>query len=110
MTEYCVKHFVHHFHSISPGGLAGDKNDVQPASGFPLRAEQIWKTIKENKNLDLPAMETGPEPKFRKKLITYDNVDCESADDSAHNLSNDNVDCESADDLADDTVDDCDNE
>ncbi|KAJ6977965.1 hypothetical protein NC653_029766 [Populus alba x Populus x berolinensis] len=53
---------------------------------------------------------TGPEPKFRKKLITYDNVDCESADDSAHNLSNDNVDCESADDLADDTVDDCDNE
>ena len=55
-------------------------------------------------------IQTGPEPKFRKKLITYDNVDCESADDSAHNLSNDNVDCESADDLADDTVDDCDNE
>uniref|UniRef100_A0A2K1YCA7 GB1/RHD3-type G domain-containing protein n=1 Tax=Populus trichocarpa TaxID=3694 RepID=A0A2K1YCA7_POPTR len=45
------------FHSISPGGLAGDKKDVQPASGFPLRAEQIWKTIKENKDLDLPAME-----------------------------------------------------
>ncbi|KAG6753346.1 hypothetical protein POTOM_043406 [Populus tomentosa] len=45
------------FHSIYPGGLAGDKNDVQPASGFPLRAEQIWKTIKENKDLDLPAME-----------------------------------------------------
>ncbi|XP_061957373.1 protein ROOT HAIR DEFECTIVE 3 homolog 2-like [Populus nigra] len=36
-------------HSISPA--------VQPASGFPLRAEQIWKTIKENKDLDLPAME-----------------------------------------------------
>ncbi|KAJ6889148.1 hypothetical protein NC652_030065 [Populus alba x Populus x berolinensis] len=46
--------------------------------------------------------------------LADDNVDCESADDSAHNLSNDNVDCKSADDsadnLADDTVDDCDNE
>ncbi|KAI5569712.1 hypothetical protein BDE02_12G095400 [Populus trichocarpa] len=91
------------FHSISPGGLAGDRKDVQPASGFHLRAEQIWKTIKENKDLDLPAMEVmiatfrceqitketlsrlksdktwlalrkavkaGPEPKFRKKLIS----------------------------------------
>ncbi|KAJ6417925.1 hypothetical protein OIU84_001332 [Salix udensis] len=45
------------FHSISPGGLAGDRKDVQPASGFSLRVEQIWKTIKENKDLDLPAME-----------------------------------------------------
>uniref|UniRef100_A0A3N7GPP3 GB1/RHD3-type G domain-containing protein n=1 Tax=Populus trichocarpa TaxID=3694 RepID=A0A3N7GPP3_POPTR len=44
-------------HSISRGGLAGDRKDVQPASGFPLRAEQIWKTIKENKDLDLPALE-----------------------------------------------------
>ncbi|KAG6753354.1 hypothetical protein POTOM_043414 [Populus tomentosa] len=44
-------------HSISPGGLAGDRKDVQPASGFSLRAEQIWKTIKENKDLDLPALE-----------------------------------------------------
>ncbi|KAJ6882700.1 hypothetical protein NC651_029088 [Populus alba x Populus x berolinensis] len=91
------------FHSISPGGLAGDRKDVQPASGFPLRVEQIWKTIKDNKDLDLPAMEVmvaafqceqiaketlsrlksdktwlalrkaveaGPEPKFRKKLIS----------------------------------------
>ncbi|KAJ6748244.1 PROTEIN SEY1 [Salix purpurea] len=45
------------FRSISPGGLAGDRKDVQPASGLTLRAEQIWKTIKENKDLDLPAME-----------------------------------------------------
>ncbi|KAJ6417922.1 hypothetical protein OIU84_001329 [Salix udensis] len=45
------------FNSISPGGLAGDRKDVQPASEFSLRAEQIWKTIKENKDLDLPAME-----------------------------------------------------
>jgi hypothetical protein len=44
-------------HSISPGGLVGDRKDVQPASGFPLRVEQIWKTIKENKDLDLPALE-----------------------------------------------------
>ncbi|KAG6754339.1 hypothetical protein POTOM_042371 [Populus tomentosa] len=43
--------------SISPGGLVGDRKDVQPASGFPLRVEQIWKTIKENKDLDLPALE-----------------------------------------------------
>ncbi|KAG6754340.1 hypothetical protein POTOM_042372 [Populus tomentosa] len=43
--------------SISPGGLVGDRKDVQPASGFSLRAEQIWKTIKENKDLDLPALE-----------------------------------------------------
>ncbi|KAL3575597.1 hypothetical protein D5086_023698 [Populus alba] len=45
------------FHSISPGGLAGDRKDVQPASGFPLRVEQIWEKIKDNKDLDLPAME-----------------------------------------------------
>ncbi|KAJ6748246.1 PROTEIN SEY1 [Salix purpurea] len=45
------------FHSISPGGLAGDRKDVQPASGFAFRAAQIWKIIKENKDLDLPAME-----------------------------------------------------
>ncbi|KAH8492666.1 hypothetical protein H0E87_022039 [Populus deltoides] len=44
-------------HSISPGGLAGDRKDVLPASGFSFRAEQIWKTIKENKDLDLPALE-----------------------------------------------------
>jgi hypothetical protein len=44
-------------HSISLGGLAGDRKDVLPASGFSFRAEQIWKTIKENKDLDLPALE-----------------------------------------------------
>ncbi|KAJ6386691.1 hypothetical protein OIU78_016592 [Salix suchowensis] len=45
------------FHSISPRGLAGDRKDGQPASGFALRSEQIWKTIKEKKDLDLPAIE-----------------------------------------------------
>lgn len=30
-------------HSIYPGGLVGDREEVEPASGFPLRAEKIWK-------------------------------------------------------------------
>ncbi|KAB1218429.1 hypothetical protein CJ030_MR3G026309 [Morella rubra] len=43
------------FHSIAPGGLAGDRRGVVPASGFAFSAQQIWKVIKENKDLDLPA-------------------------------------------------------
>ncbi|TQE03460.1 hypothetical protein C1H46_010940 [Malus baccata] len=43
------------FHSISPGGLAGDRKGVVPASGFSFSAQRIWKVIKENKDLDLPA-------------------------------------------------------
>ncbi|GMN60304.1 hypothetical protein TIFTF001_029405 [Ficus carica] len=43
------------FYSISPGGLAGDRRGVVPASGFSFSAQQIWKVIKENKDLDLPA-------------------------------------------------------
>ncbi|CAA0823843.1 Protein ROOT HAIR DEFECTIVE 3 homolog 2 [Striga hermonthica] len=43
------------FHSISPGGLAGDRRGVIPASGFSFSAEHIWKVIRENKDLDLPA-------------------------------------------------------
>ncbi|KAK4427337.1 protein ROOT HAIR defective [Sesamum alatum] len=43
------------FHSIAPGGLAGDRRGVVPASGFSFSAEHIWKVIKENKDLDLPA-------------------------------------------------------
>ncbi|XP_020575256.1 protein ROOT HAIR DEFECTIVE 3-like [Phalaenopsis equestris] len=42
-------------HSIAPGGLAGDRRGVVPASGFTFSAQQIWKVIKENKDLDLPA-------------------------------------------------------
>ncbi|GMH16016.1 hypothetical protein Nepgr_017857 [Nepenthes gracilis] len=42
------------FHSIAPGGLAGDRRAVVPASGFSFSAQQIWKIIKENKDLDLP--------------------------------------------------------
>lgn len=45
----------HFFNSISPGGLAGDRQGVVPAAGFSFSAEQMWKIIKENKDLDLPA-------------------------------------------------------
>ncbi|URD87802.1 GTP-binding protein that may be involved in cell development (By similarity) [Musa troglodytarum] len=43
------------YHSIAPGGLAGDRRGVIPASGFSFSALQIWEVIKENKDLDLPA-------------------------------------------------------
>ncbi|CAH8278258.1 unnamed protein product [Arabidopsis lyrata] len=43
------------FHSISPGGLAGDRRGVVPASGFSFSSQQIWRVIKENRDLDLPA-------------------------------------------------------
>lgn len=43
------------FHSIAPGGLAGDRRAVVPSSGFSFSSQQIWKVIKENKDLDLPA-------------------------------------------------------
>lgn len=43
------------FHSIAPGGLAGDRRGVVPASGFSFSAQQFWKVIRENKDLDLPA-------------------------------------------------------
>eukprot|EP00250_Pteridium_aquilinum_P020464 c24824_g1_i1 orf=337-2970(-) len=41
--------------SIAPGGLAGDRRAVVPGSGFPFSTQEIWKVIKENKDLDLPA-------------------------------------------------------
>ncbi|KAF9660574.1 hypothetical protein SADUNF_SadunfUnG0010700 [Salix dunnii] len=41
---------------ICPRGLTGDKNEAEPASGFLVHAEKIWKTIKDNKDLDLPAL------------------------------------------------------
>ncbi|KAL8256699.1 hypothetical protein R6Q59_028740 [Mikania micrantha] len=43
------------FQSIAPGGLAGDRRGVVPASGFSFSTQQIWEVIKENKDLDLPA-------------------------------------------------------
>jgi GTPase SAR1 family protein len=41
--------------SIAPGGLSGDRRAVVPGTGFPFSTQQIWKVIKENKDLDLPA-------------------------------------------------------
>ncbi|KAJ7522279.1 hypothetical protein O6H91_18G004300 [Diphasiastrum complanatum] len=43
------------FNSIAPGGLAGDRRAVIPGTGFPLSIQEMWKIIKENKDLDLPA-------------------------------------------------------
>ncbi|KAL0921620.1 hypothetical protein M5K25_008710 [Dendrobium thyrsiflorum] len=43
------------FNSVAPGGLAGDRGSVVPASAFSFSVQQIWKTIRENKDLDLPA-------------------------------------------------------
>ncbi|KAH9327243.1 hypothetical protein KI387_007421, partial [Taxus chinensis] len=43
------------FNSIAPGGLAGDRRGAVPASAFPFSSQQIWKVIRENKDLDLPA-------------------------------------------------------
>ncbi|XP_062197057.1 protein ROOT HAIR DEFECTIVE 3 homolog 2-like [Phragmites australis] len=42
-------------HSIAPGGLGADRRGVVPASGFCLSALQIWRVIRENKDLNLPA-------------------------------------------------------
>jgi len=44
------------YHSIAPGGLAGDRLDVVPASGFSISAQKIWKSIRENKDLNLPTL------------------------------------------------------
>ncbi|BBM98569.1 protein SEY1 [Marchantia polymorpha subsp. ruderalis] len=41
--------------SIQPGGLAGDRRGVVPGSGFRISISDMWKIIKENKDLDLPA-------------------------------------------------------
>ncbi|KAF9671837.1 hypothetical protein SADUNF_Sadunf12G0090500 [Salix dunnii] len=61
ILRYRAFHDCHRHGGIGQQGkrpsLAGDRRDAQPASGFALRAEQIWKTTKQNKDLDLPAME-----------------------------------------------------
>ncbi|CAN1168734.1 Protein ROOT HAIR DEFECTIVE 3 homolog 1 [Linum perenne] len=43
------------YQSIAPGGLAGDRRGAVPASGFSFSSQAIWRVIKENKDLDLPA-------------------------------------------------------
>lgn len=41
--------------SRAPGGLSENRQALVPASEFASSAESIWKTIKENEDLDLPA-------------------------------------------------------
>ncbi|GJP31938.1 hypothetical protein CLOM_g16436 [Closterium sp. NIES-68] len=41
--------------SVAEGQLAGDRRGVVPASGFPLSVAEMWRIIRENKDLDLPA-------------------------------------------------------
>ncbi|KAF9614174.1 hypothetical protein IFM89_015682 [Coptis chinensis] len=43
------------FDCITPGEVTGDRRGVLPASEISFSAQQIWKVIKENKHLDLPA-------------------------------------------------------
>ncbi|XP_039159053.1 protein ROOT HAIR DEFECTIVE 3-like [Eucalyptus grandis] len=43
------------FHSIAPGELTGYQRGIVPALGFSFNAQQMWKVIKENKDLRLPA-------------------------------------------------------
>ncbi|KAK5826098.1 hypothetical protein PVK06_021007 [Gossypium arboreum] len=45
----------HFFKSIFLGGFAGDRQGVVPAAGFSFSAQQTWRVIKENKDLDLLA-------------------------------------------------------
>ena len=44
------------FQSIAPGGLASDRQGAVPASDFSFSAQQIWKVIMANKDLDIPAI------------------------------------------------------
>ncbi|CAH9145693.1 unnamed protein product [Cuscuta epithymum] len=53
--EEVLKLREHFYKSTSPGGIAGDRKEVVAASAFSYSAQMIWKAIKENKDLDLPA-------------------------------------------------------
>lgn len=41
--------------SISPGRIAGNRGMVVPGTVFATSTQKIWRSIKENKDLDLPA-------------------------------------------------------
>jgi hypothetical protein len=43
------------YNSVAPGGLAGDRSGAVSATGFSISAQEIWKAIRQNKDLDLPA-------------------------------------------------------
>ncbi|KAL3532489.1 hypothetical protein ACH5RR_006010, partial [Cinchona calisaya] len=54
---------------MAPGGLAGDRRAVVPASGFSFSGQQIWKIIKENKDLDLPDHKVMVTTVFCKEIV-----------------------------------------
>ncbi|KAJ6748233.1 PROTEIN SEY1 [Salix purpurea] len=61
-------------HSTCPGGLVGDRKKVKSAS-FSIYAEDIWKTIKENKDLDLPSLKVMVAT-FRCEAIAEEKLKC----------------------------------
>ncbi|KAG5234365.1 protein ROOT HAIR DEFECTIVE [Salix suchowensis] len=61
-------------HSTCPGGLVGDRKKVKSAS-FSIYAEDIWKTIKENKDLDLPSIKVMVAT-FRCEAIAEEKLKC----------------------------------
>ncbi|KAJ6417920.1 hypothetical protein OIU84_001327 [Salix udensis] len=70
-----VAQLRHQFvHSTCPGGLVGDRKKVKSAS-FSIYAEDIWKTIKENKDLDLPSIKVMVAT-FRCEAIAEEKLKC----------------------------------
>uniref|UniRef100_A0A6N2LT79 GB1/RHD3-type G domain-containing protein n=1 Tax=Salix viminalis TaxID=40686 RepID=A0A6N2LT79_SALVM len=61
-------------HSTCPGGLVGDRKKVKSAS-FSIYAEDIWKTIKENKDLYLPSIKVMVAA-FRCEAIAEEKLKC----------------------------------
>ncbi|KAL3575592.1 hypothetical protein D5086_023693 [Populus alba] len=79
-------------HSIYPGGLVGDREEVEPASGFPLRAEEIWKIIKDNRDLDLPAVKVMVAT-VRCEEIAGEKLKCFTTDEDWLKMKEDVQDC-----------------
>ncbi|XP_052201410.1 protein ROOT HAIR DEFECTIVE 3 homolog 2 isoform X2 [Diospyros lotus] len=67
------------YNCIAPGGLAGDRRAVVPASGFSFSAQQIWRVIKENRDLDLPTHKVMVAT-VRCEEITNDKLSCMTSD------------------------------
>lgn len=57
------------FNSVALGGFAGDGREVVPASGFSFSVQEIWKVIRENKDLNLPAHKVISFYAYSPKLI-----------------------------------------
>ncbi|KAG5223405.1 protein ROOT HAIR DEFECTIVE [Salix suchowensis] len=72
-------------HSTCPGGLVGDRKKVKSAS-FSIYAEDIWKTIKENKDLDLPSIKVMVAT-FRCEAIAEEKLKCFTSNKSEWNAN-----------------------